>query len=105
MKLNFIKKIEILSTTFAVEYDKTTDSCFFSFKNSKIGVGIRSYKIDPLYTFSALSHELMELTLVSMCARFESEREQHRYLFSFDHQTFENAIQIHAQAISKFIKQ
>jgi hypothetical protein len=104
MNLLFIKKIEILSATFNIIWDKTHDGGSFSCAESTITIGIKSYKKHPIYTFQVLSHEIMEVVLVYMGARFENGRHSN-YLFSFDHQTFENAVQIHSQAISKFIKQ
>ena len=105
MNIKFIKEIEILSSKFTVVWDKTNDGGTFSWSKSEINIGIKSFKKDPLYTFQILSHELFEIILVGMGARFASGRTSENYLFSFDHQTFENAIQIHSQALSKFIKQ
>lgn len=105
MQLRFLKHIEILSCNFKVNWDKTTDGGWFSWEKSELMVGIKSYHKDPSYTFSVLNHEIMELILVSMGGRFYNGRTGDNYLFNFDHQTFENAIQVHAQAISKFIKQ
>lgn len=104
MEIKFIKKVEILSSNFDVIWDKTSDGGSFDWNNNTIIVGIKSYKKDPLYTFSILSHEIMEVILVGMGARFGNGRTMDNYLFNFDHQTFENAIQIHIQALSKFIK-
>lgn len=104
MNINFIKSIEILSSRFEVVYDKNTDAGSFSWQNSNITIGIKNYKKDPLYTFQIISHEIMEIILVGMGCRYASGRTGENYLFNFDHQTFENAIQIHTQTISKFIK-
>lgn len=104
MKLRLIKEIEILSSVFKVKYDKTHNGGTFSWANSDITVGIKSIKTDPSYTFSIISHEIMEIILTGMGGRFNNSRTQDNFLFSFDHQTFENAIQTHAQALSKFIK-
>lgn len=102
--LKFISEVEILSSRFKVTWDNKTDAGSFSWIDSTIDIGIRSYKKDPLYTFSVLSHEIMEIILVGMGSRFENGRTRENYLFNFDHQTFENAIQIHSQAIVKFLK-
>ena len=104
MEIRFLKNIEILSSNFAIIWDKKTDAGSFSWTDSTITIGIRSYKKDPLYTFQVLSHEIMEIILVGMGARFENGRTRENYLFNFDHQTFENAIQIHTQTIVKFLK-
>ncbi len=104
IQIKFIKEVEILSSKFSIAWDKKSDEGSFSWSESKIVVGNKSYKNDPLYTFQVLSHELMELILVCMGGRFVNGRTGENYLFNFDHQTFENAIQIHTQAISKFIK-
>ena len=101
MKIKFLKQIEILSSTFTITWDKTHDGGAFSCKDSTIIIGIRSYKKDPLYTLQILSHEIMEIILVSMGGRYDNERHSN-YLFNFDHLTFENAIQIHTQTINKF---
>jgi len=88
MQIKFIKNIEILSSNFTIIWDKKTDGGSFSWGESKIIVGIKSYKKDPLYTFQILSHEMMELILHGMGARFENSRTLSNYLFNFDHQTF-----------------
>lgn len=103
LELKFIKSIEILSSRFDITWDKTTDGGSFSWNNNSILVGVKSYKKDPLYTFSILSHEIMEVILTGMGGRFDNLRTGDNYLFNFNHQTFENAIQIHAQCLSKFI--
>jgi hypothetical protein len=104
MQIKFIKNIEVMSSNFSVIWDKTNDAGSFSWSKSEITIGIKSIKKDPLYTFSIISHELMELILVTMGARFQNGRTGDNYLFNFDHQTFENAIQIHTQSLSKFLK-
>ena len=103
-KLKFIKEIEILSSRFNIVWDKTNDGGSFSWNDSKITIGIKSYSKDPLYTMQILSHEIMEIILVGMGARFSNSRTGDNYLFNFCHQTFENAIQIHIQTLNKFIK-
>jgi hypothetical protein len=102
-KIKFIKEIEILSCKFSVVWDKKTDGGSFSWADGKITVGVKSYSKDPLYTLQILSHEIMEIILVGMGARFENGRTKENYLFNFCHQTFENAIQIHTQALNKFL--
>jgi len=103
VKIKFIKEVEILSATFSLKWDKSNDGGSFSWKDAEITIGIKSYKKDPLFTLHVISHELMEMILLSMGARFSNGRTGQNYLFNFDHQTFENAIQIHTQALSKFI--
>jgi len=102
MKIKFIKQVEILSINFRIEWDKTSDGGYFNCGDSLIKIGIKSYKKDPLYTVGILSHEIMEVILVMMGGRFSSDRNYNSYLFNFDHQTFENAIQIHIQTLNKF---
>lgn len=104
MEIKFIKSVEILSSNFRIVWDKKTDGGNFSWSKGEITVGIKSVKTDPLYAFNVISHEVMEVILSGMGARFDSSRTGENYLFNFDHQTFENAIQIHAQTLSKFIK-
>jgi len=99
-----LKKIEILSSNFDVIWDKTNDRGSFSWSKSTITVGCKSMHKDPLYTFSVLSHEIMEAILVGKGCRFESGRTGDNFLFNFSHQEFENAIQLHIQAITKFIQ-
>ncbi len=93
-----------MSSNFNVVWDKTNDDGSFSWSNCEIKIGIKSYKKDPLYTWSIISHEVMELLLGTMGGRFINGRTGENYLFNFDHQTFENAIQIHTAILSKFIK-
>jgi hypothetical protein len=104
MQINFIKKVEILSSELTIKWDKTNDGGSFNLSNAEIAIGIKSYKTDPLYTISVISHEVMEAILVNMGARFMNSRTSDNYLFNFDHQTFENAIQIHTQVMNKFLK-
>ncbi len=104
MEIKFIKKVEILSCNFDIIWDKTSDGGSFDWHNNKIIVGVKSYKKDPLYTVSILSHEVMEAILVGMGGRFANGRTMDNYLFNFCHQTFENAIQMHTQVLNKFIK-
>lgn len=103
IKIKMLKSIEILSCSFNISWDKNSDSGSFSWVDNSIKIGVRSYKKDPLYTLSVLSHELMEAILVGMGGRFSNTRTFENYLFNFDHQTFENAIQIHSQCLSKFV--
>jgi hypothetical protein len=103
MTIKQLKQIEILSFRFSIEWDDTNDGGSFNLAESSITIGIKSMDKDPLYTFSVLSHEIMEVVLLGLGARYSNKRTGDNYLFMFDHQTFENAIQIHAQAISKFI--
>ncbi len=104
VKIKKINHVDILSSTFKVIWDKTSNGAAFSLAKSEIIIGIKSYSNDPLYTWSIINHEVMEVILCMMGARFESSRTAENYLFNFDHQTFENAIQVHAQTISKFIE-
>lgn len=104
MRITFLKDIEILSSKFTVTWDKDTDGGSFSWGDSTIVVGIKSYKKDPLYTLSILSHELMEVILTGLGGRFSNSRTADNYLFNFDHQTFETAIKLHIQTITKFLK-
>lgn len=102
MKLKFIKKIDILGSAFNVIWDKTSNGGSFSWGESRITVGCKDYKKDPTYTFNVLSHEIMEALLVGLGARYGNGREA-LFLFSFNHQTFETAVELHAQALSKFL--
>lgn len=104
MEIKFIKSVEILSSSFKVIWDKKNDGGSFSWSKGEIVIGIKSIKTDPVWTFGVISHEIMEVIFIGMGARFESGRTGENYLFNFDHQTFENTIQVHAQALSKFIK-
>lgn len=102
-KIKLIKEVEILSSKFSIIWDKKNDAGSFSWSESNITIGIKSMSKDPIYTFQIISHEIMEIILVGMGARFSNNRTGDNYLFNFCHQTFENAIQIHTQTISKFI--
>lgn len=97
-----INSVEIMASRFSVIWDKSSDGGSFSWADSLLTIGVKSYKKDPLYTMQILSHEVMEVILVSMGGRFSNSRTNDNYLFNFDHQTFETAIRIHTQVISKF---
>lgn len=103
MKINQIESVEILASRFQIIWDYSHDGGNFSCSESTITIGIKSIDKDPLYTFSVISHEIMEIVLVLMGCRFMNGRTGENYLFNFTHQEFENAIQIHSQALSKFI--
>lgn len=103
VKLKMLKKVDILGCTYKVIWEKSHNGGSFSWGKSEIRIGIEAMHKDPLYTFSILSHEIMEATYAMMGARFDNGRISEDYLFNFNHQTFENAIQIHTQAISQFI--
>lgn len=105
MQINFIKEINILSVKFKIEWDKKCNGGEFSWKNGIIKIGCECSKTDPGYTLSVISHEVMEVILSGMGARFYNGRIDGNYLFNFSHQTFENAIQVHTEALLKFIKQ
>jgi len=105
MKIKFLKSIEVLAIKFNVIWDKTHNGGSFSCRDSTIIVGTKDYHKDPVYTFQILSHELLELILMQMGGRYENPRTTNNYLFNFNHQTFENAIEIHTLLLSKFIKQ
>ena len=96
------KKIVILGNTFDMVYDKTHNGGSFDFAKCKIEIGIKSIDTDPLYVYSIISHEVMEAILECMGARYNHPRISNNYLFNFNHQTFENAIQIHTEIMSKF---
>lgn len=104
VKIKKLKEIEIMSSKFKIFWDKDHDGGSFSWTDSEIRVGIKSYHKDPLYTLNILSHEIMELILCTMGGRYENGRINENYLFNFDHQTFEDAIKVHTQTISKFIE-
>lgn len=104
MTLKFPKKVTILGSDFKVEYNKDIDGSAFYLDNSRIIIGTASLKNDPFYTFMMISHEVMEVVLQMMGARYINPRLENHYLFSFNHQTFENAIAIHAQVMREFIK-
>lgn len=104
MKIRLVKKVEILSSVFSITYDKSNDAGDFSWSKSSITIGIKSINIDPSYTVSIISHEIMEIILTGMGARFSNGRTGDNYLFNFDHQTFENAIQIHSMVMLKFLQ-
>ena len=103
MKLKFQKQVTILSQVFKITYDKSHNGGSFSFSEGCIVIGISCYKTDPLFTFQVINHELMEVVLCSMAARFDNARTGQNYLFNFDHQTFENAIQVFTEAQQNFI--
>lgn len=64
---------------------------------------MKTIKEDPLYVLSIISHEIMEVILAMKGCRFENSRTMDNYLFNFNHQEFENAIQLHTQAMINFI--
>lgn len=104
MEINLIKSIEVYSSKIDIIYEKGNDAGSFNWYEGWIKIGIKNIKRDPMYTLNIISHELMEMILVCVGARFNNSRTGDNYLFNFDHQTFENAINIHTQIILKFIK-
>lgn len=104
IQINFIKEVTILWSKFKIIYDKNTNWWSFSFWKCEIIIWTKSYNIDPVYMITVISHEILEVILVSMGARFDNERTRENYLFNFDHQTYENTVQIHTEIMLKFIK-
>ena len=103
MKLRHPKEIVIYGIRFKIVYDKTHDGGEFSCQDNTIEIGCKSEKKDPLYTLSVISHELMECILAVSGCRYNNSRDT-PYLFNFNHQQFENAIQIHAEKLIEFIE-
>lgn len=103
VKIRRIKKIMICSSEFKVIWSKKGNGGAFSFKECTITIGCRDYEKDPLYVMSVISHEIMEIIIEFLGGRFQNGRTDTNYLFNFDHQTFENAIQLHIQAMASFI--
>lgn len=103
MKLKLPKEITVLTDRFDIHYDKTHNGASFSFRDSKMVVGIKAMPHNPIKTLGVISHELMEIILCSMGGRFYNDRISENYLFVFNHQTLENAIEIHTELLSKFI--
>ena len=97
-----VKSITIFGNKFKVIYDPTNNGGSFSFVTETFVIGTKCMKHDPVYTLSVISHEVMEAIYECMGARYCSPREHNAYLFNFNHQTFENAIQIHTEIMSKF---
>ncbi len=105
MKIKFLKQIEIFSVVYDIIWDKSHNGGSVSCYEGKIVVGTKDYHKDPVYTFGVLSHEILECIFIHMGARYDNPRIGNNYLFNFNHQTFENAIEIHTSLLSKFIKQ
>lgn len=103
VKIRFIHSFEMLGSTIRVTWDKNSGGGFFNWGESKMVIGLKNYKDDPMYTYSIISHEVMEMILVAMGGRYANGRTGENYLFNFDHQTFENAIQVHTQVMAKFL--
>jgi hypothetical protein len=100
--INKVKEITILANRFEIIYDETHNGGAFNFSAGTIEIGTKSLEKDPLYVISIISHEVMEAILECMGARYADPRISGNYLFSFNHQTFENAIQLHTEIMSKF---
>ena len=104
MEIIFPKEITILSNKLKIVQDKTHNSASFDLESCQLIIGVKSLESDPHYVFSLLSHEILECVYAIMNARYSSSRMTNHYLFSFDHQTFENANQIYCDTIKLFIK-
>lgn len=104
MTLIFPKEITILSNKLKIVQDKTHNGGSFDLENYELIIGTKSLKNDPHYVFTIISHEILECIYGIMNARYSSSRMTNNYLFSFDHQTFENANQIYCDTIKLFIK-
>jgi hypothetical protein len=100
-----IKKIEeitILASKFKIDYNPNHNQGVLNYPEGLIEIGIKCLETDPLFTINIISHEIMEGILIAMGARYEHTLVDNNYLFSFNHQTFENAIQLHTEIMSKF---
>jgi len=103
MKIRQIKEFYVLANKITVTYNKTHNGGSFALVEGQMEIGIKCMANDPVYTLSVISHEVMEMIMVLMGARLDNPRMASNYLFNFDHQTFENAIQLHTEIMSKFI--
>ena len=104
MKLKLIKEVTFLSSRFNMVYDKTSSGGSFSYATREIKIGTKNLKSDPAFVLSIISHEIMEAILVSMGARWDNTRVEEYYHFHFDHQTFEDMINVHTQVLIQFIQ-
>jgi hypothetical protein len=104
MKIKLIKKIEILGSVMDVKYLNDGDYGSFSLSENLITIGIKSIEKDPIYTLSIISHEVMEAIMCYKGMRFENDRTKDNFLFNFSHQEFENMVQLHTMALTKFLK-
>lgn len=104
MKINQLKQITILSHTFDIVWNKKHAGGSFDFRTSIIEIGTLCLKKEPLYVYSTISHEIMEVIQVIMGTRFTNSREPDKYTFLQSHQEFENAIQLHTEIMVKFLK-
>ena len=104
MLLKLPKNIVILSNNFKITYNKNSNGGYFSWKDNILEIGTKDLNDNPIYVYSVISHEIMEVILVGLGGRFENNRTMNNYLFNFDHQTFENAMQLHSECMIKFIK-
>lgn len=104
MKINKLKEITVLSNRLKIVWNKDHSGGSFDLSKGIMEIGTQHIKSDPLYVLQTISHELMELILGMMGGRYESPRIVNQYLFNFNHQTFENAIELHTQILTQFIK-
>lgn len=102
MKIKQVKQIVILANKVDITWDKTHGGGSFNLAEGKMNIGIKHIQNDPMYVLSIISHEIMEAIFVLMGARILGARLENNYIFHFDHQTFENAIQLHTELMLKF---
>lgn len=101
MTLNKLKKITIGDVDYTVEWDKTHSGGSFNFGTKIINIGTSN---GELRAFSVLLHEIQEIILENLNARYDSPHCSSDYLFSFHHDKFTTLNEQLAGILSKFIK-
>lgn len=102
--LKIPKTLTIAGKTYKLEFNKNTRGGHFSTGEQKIQIG-KGYGSELFY--EVLLHEVIESVLTERDLRFSKpavKQENGNYLFSFNHEQFEQAVKDIAYALKGFLK-
>ena len=100
----FPKKIIIGTCTYNVFTNPEIDGGSFDTADCNLTIGIKSLKADPVYVWSVINHELMEIVFTVYRVRYTDPSVDKNYKFFMDHKEFENCMAEFSKLIVKFIK-
>ena len=100
----FPKKIVIGTCTYNVIANPEMDGGSFDTADCNLTIGIKSLKADPVYVWSVINHELMEIVFTMFRVRYNDPSVEKNYKFFMDHKEFEICIAEFSKLIVQFIK-
>jgi len=102
MKIKRLKKIEVNSNIFNIVWDSKSYGGSFSYEDNRITIGCKDKS--PIYLFSIILHELLEICSLEMGIRYTKPATTCDYIFNLDHTQFTTLTNMAAGLTSKFIE-